>query len=250
VSGDLKVSRLAGQAMAQAMYPYTFGIVSNDHGMEGKGLGTGVGVVWRGTYLIATAKHVVKDTASQRIYYLLPQNTLRIEESSASVAWTQVSWQPRCTLENPRILHGDRDIAVILLPEQQEPAAKNHFYKLEESQASPAVGTNVGYMGYPVASAQPLGKNYGAMPSYAFGHICVANCKYDTRQEFAVRYEPGDDLDPHGFSGSGIWYSRSTGNIWSPQVSLAGLVSNYYRRSQVLISCRIEILTGFLAANL
>ncbi len=250
MADNLKVSHLAGQAMAQAMYPYTFGIVSDFHGLEGKGLGTGVGVVWRGTYLIATAKHVVEDTAPQRIYYLLPQNTLRVEGSSTSVDLTQVSWQPRCTLENPRILHGDRDIAVILLPEQQEPAASNHFYELEESQATPSVGSNIAYMGYPAASAQPLGKNYGAMPSYAFGDICLANCEYDTRQEFAARYEPGDDLDPHGFSGSGIWHSHSTGKIWSPQISLVGLVTNYYRRSQVLICCRIEILTGFLVANL
>jgi len=250
MADDLNVSRMAGQAMAQAMYPYAFGIVSDYRGMEGKGLGTGVGIVWRGTCLIATAKHVVEDTAPQRIYYLLPRNTLRIEESSVSVDWTQVSWQPRCMLENPRILYAERDIAVVLLPEQPEPAAKNHFYEVEEGQATPAVGTNVGYMGYPAASAQPVGENYGALPSHAFGDICVANCEYDTREEFAVRYAAGNDLDPHGFSGSGVWCSRSAGKIWSPQISLAGLITNYYRASQVLICCRIEILTCFLASNL
>ncbi len=50
------------------MYTRTFGVVSNAEGMEGKGLGTGVSVIWRGKYLIATAKHVVKDTSPERIY--------------------------------------------------------------------------------------------------------------------------------------------------------------------------------------
>jgi hypothetical protein len=236
--------------MAQAMYPYTFGIVSDFQGMEGTGLGTGVGVVWRGTYLIATAKHVVEDSPSQRVYYLLPQETLRVGEPSAPLDRTQVSWQPRCTLENPRILLGDGDFAVILLPEQQEPAASKHYYSLEESQATPALGATVGYMGYPIASRQPLGMNYGALPSYAFGDIyCIAGSKYDTRREFAVGYEPGDDLDPHGFSGSGVWHSGSVGEIWSPQISLAGLVTSYYRRSRVLICCRIQVLISFLKEN-
>jgi hypothetical protein len=74
----------------------------------------------------------------------------------------------------------------------------------------------------------------------------MANCKYDIGKEFAVRYQPGNNIDPHGLSGSGVWYSRSTGKIWSPQISLAGLVTSYYRKSQVLICWRIEILTSFL----
>ena len=250
VEDNFKVDRFAGQAMAQAMYPYAIGIVSDSQGMEGKGLGTGVGVVWRGTYLIVTAKHVVEDTAPDRIYYLLPQDTLRVEPSSASVDWTQVNSQPRRPLENPRILFGDRDVAAIVLPQQREPAARNHFYRIVEGLDTPAIGTNVGYLGYPAASAQPLGKNFVAMPSYAFGEICLPNCDYDQREEFALSYEPGDELDPHGFSGSGIWCSRAAGKIWSPQISLAGLATSYYRRSKVLICCRIEILTGFLAANL
>jgi hypothetical protein len=75
--------------MGQAMYPYTFGIISDYKGMEGRGLGTGVGVVWRGKFLIATAKHVIEDTASQRLYYLLPHDSVQIPESSASADWSQ-----------------------------------------------------------------------------------------------------------------------------------------------------------------
>jgi hypothetical protein len=45
---DLKLEHLAGHAMAQAMFPFTFGIVGDaSGGREGRGLGTGIGVRWR-----------------------------------------------------------------------------------------------------------------------------------------------------------------------------------------------------------
>jgi hypothetical protein len=247
---DLKVGRAAGQAMAHAMYRHTFGIVSDYQGMEGRGLGTGVGVVWRGTFMIATAKHAIADTAPQKLYYLLPGGTLEIPESQASIDWSKVRYQLRFILEKPRVLYASGDVAVILLPEQPTPAGKSHLYELEENQTTPAVDTNVGFLGYPAAAALPVGANYAAMPSHAFGKICAPGCEYDAGREFAVRYEPGDDLDPHGFSGSGVWYSRSTGKVWSPQICLAGIVTHYYRVSQVLICARIETLTAFLAGNL
>jgi len=250
VGDDIKVGRLAGNAMAQAMYPYTFGIISDYRGMEGRGLGTGVGLVWRGNFLIATAKHVISDTPAQRIYYLLPQDSLQTPDSQASADWSKVRYGLRHVLESPQILYCDADLAAILLPEQPNLTARNHFYNLDESPCGPPVNTAVGYLGYPAAAAHPVGSNYAAMPSHGFGKVCLANCEYDLPTEFAVEYVPGDELDPHGFSGSGVWYSLSAGVVWSPEVCLAGLVTNYYRTTQVLICARVETLARFLSANL
>jgi len=248
--GEDKIRRQAGNAVAQAMYNYTFGIVADIEGSEGKGLGTGVGVIWQGEYLISTARHVIEGTPPHRIYYLLPQDSLQIEESSASIDWTRCKWQVRKSLENPRILYSTADdLAVIVLPEQLEDAGKRHFYGLDEHHATPPVNMHVGYLGYPSARARPIGKNYAALPCHSFGEICTPNCNYDLSREFAITYIPGPDLDPHGFSGSGAWYSSSEGTVWSPQIRLAGLVTNYYRESQVLICCRIERLTAFLTEN-
>jgi hypothetical protein len=250
VAAEEKLGLLAGIAMAQAMFTYTFGIVADSQGSEGKGLGTGVGLIWQGKYLIATAKHVIEDTPAQRIYYFLPQDSLQIEESSASIDWTRGKWQVRHSLENPRILYSTTDdLAVIVPPEQLEDAGKRHFYRLDEHHAAPPLNTTVGYLGYPSARAQPFRENYAATPCHSFGEICTPNCNYDLSCEFAITYSPGPDLDPRGFSGSGAWYSRSEGVVWSPQIRLAGLVTNYYRKSQVLICCRIERLTSFLAEN-
>lgn len=156
----------------------------------------------------------------------------------------------RCSLENPRILCSTTDdLAAIVLPEQVEDAGKRHFYELDELHATPPINTTIGHLGYLTARAQPFGENYAATPCHSFGEICTPNCDYDLSREFAITYSPGPDLDPGGFSGSGAWYSRSEGAVWSPQIGLAGLVTNYYRESQVLICCRIERLTSFLAED-
>lgn len=248
MTAEEKIGLLAGNAMAQAMFTYTFGIVADSQGLEGRGLGTGVGVIWQGKYLIATAKHVIEDTPTQRIYYLLPGDSLQIGESSASIDWTRCRWQKRFLLENPRILYNATDdLAVIVLPEQLEDAGKRHFYGLDEDHATPSVNTTVGYLGYPFACAQQFRGNYAATPYHSFGQICTPNCNYDLSREFAIAYSPGPSLDPHGLSGSGTWHSSSRTKVWSPQIRLAGLVTNYYRNSQVLICFRIERLVSFLA---
>lgn len=236
--------------MAQAMYPYTFGIVSDHNGVEGRGIGTGVGIVWHGNFLIATAKHVIEDTPPQRLYYLLPQRTLQIPESSASADWSQVRYGPRHVLDEARIHYAAADLAVIALPSQPKSTAEDHFYNIGEDERTPPVDTHLGYFGYPAAAAYPIGENFAARPSHGFGRIRRATCRYDPDKEIAVEYVPGDDLDPHGFSGSGVWYSRSSGKVWSPQVSLAGVVTGYYRKSQILICQRVETLVQFLSSTL
>lgn len=235
--------------MAQGMFTYTFGIVADSQGSEGKGLGTGVGITWQGKYLIATAKHVIEDTPPERIYYLLPGDSLQVEDSSASIDWTRCKLRVRHSLENPRILYSSDDLAAIVLPEQLEEAGKGHFYELDELHATPSVNTTIGYLGYPSACARAFGENYAAAPCHSFGEIRTPTCDYDLSCEFAIAYNPGPDLDPRGFSGSGAWHSRSEGRIWSPRVCLAGLITHYYRESQVLICCRIERLTSFLSQN-
>ena len=248
MASDEELGVQAEKAMAQAMFRYTFGIVGDYQGSEGKGIGAGVGLIWRNRYLIATAKHVIEDTPPQRIYYFLPQHPLQIEESSASVDWAGCKWQVRCTLENPQISYSPTDdLAIIGLPEQLEEAGKEHFYKLGENRTTPPCGTLVGYMGYPSARAQPFGKNYAVTPCHSFGEICAPSCSYDLSREFAITYPPGTELEPRGFSGSGAWYSRPAGIVWSPSPRLAGILTNYYRQSQVLICCRIERLLWFLA---
>ena len=49
------LNKVADLAVTNAMSRYTFGIIGNGKdGSEGKGIATGIGVLWKGTYLILT----------------------------------------------------------------------------------------------------------------------------------------------------------------------------------------------------
>ena len=55
------INDAADVALSNAMYRYTFGIVGNgEGGLEGRGIGTGIGVSWRGQFLILTAAHTME----------------------------------------------------------------------------------------------------------------------------------------------------------------------------------------------
>jgi hypothetical protein len=144
------------------------------------------------------------------------------------------------------VLLGEEDLAAVVIPDQ-EPATKlSHFYIVDEAHLSPAVGTEVGYLGYPRARAEPFGESFLVSSYHEFGSICVGQSAHDLNHEFLVTYRPGDDLDPQGFSGSGVWYSGSTGLVWSPQIRLAGLITRYDGAHQVLTAYRVEQLVDFL----
>jgi hypothetical protein len=244
MTDDFTIQRTAGYAMAHAMSRFTFGIVGDAGGREGRSLGTGVGLLWGGSSLILTAAHTLETTPYERLYFFLPVNELQIADSAASVNWTQVRFQNRQQVENPQVLLGDDDLAAILIPDQPREITERHFYSLDADHQTPGIGTEVGYMGYPGARAQPIGKNFGANLFADFGDICQGSGH--TQSEFIVRYRPGSDPDPHGLSGSGIWQSCSTGKVWTPQIALAGLVTKYVPGEQVLVCYRVETIIDFL----
>jgi hypothetical protein len=157
-----------------------------------------------------------------------------------------VKFQYRWQLASSKVLLGDEDLAAIMIPDQEQATKLNHFYSIDEAHRTPAVGTEVGYLGYPRAKVEPLGENFLVSPCHEFGNICVGQTAHDPNQELLVTYRPGDDLDPHGFSGSGVWYSGSTGIVWSPQIRLAGLITRYDGAHQVLTAYRVEQLVDFL----
>lgn len=154
-------------------------------------------------------------------------------------------FQKRFTLSNLEVrLAENEDIAVILLPPQPDEASQNHFIRVAETDVSAPVGTQVGYLGLPAICATPHGENFMAMPYCNFGEVCpqAGNCD----NTMLIHYEPGPDLDPQGLSGSGIWYSPSSGKIWAPQLALVGLVTEYDLETERLVGYRVETLIQFL----
>jgi hypothetical protein len=245
------VEHMAGQAVAHAVAPYTFGIIQNDRvGSEGREIGTGFGVRWKENFLILTAAHTLQQTPDEMLYYLLPPlKGLQMVDSA------NVVWQERVQLENPRILLSDDtpndDLAAIILPAQPPAIGEAHFYKLDESHVSPNLGCEVLFLGYPGVRAKKIGDNYVAMLYYDCGETCagVPDEDYDPGVHLLVGHPSAEDVDPHGLSGSGIWCSRSTGPVWSPNVRLAGLVTHYFADRKALRGYRVEAVLGFLRSK-
>jgi hypothetical protein len=78
-------------ALANAMYRHTFGIVVDGRfGAEGCGLGSGIGVLWKNTYLILTADRVVAGTPFDRLYFLLPDEALEFAGSTIASGFRPV----------------------------------------------------------------------------------------------------------------------------------------------------------------
>jgi hypothetical protein len=105
MSYESDINRAATEAMAHAMYAYTYGIVGDArHGLEGRGLGTGIGIHWRDGDYILTAAHTVEATPYERMYFFLPSESLVIADSFSSINWSRVQQRERLQLENPRVV--------------------------------------------------------------------------------------------------------------------------------------------------
>jgi hypothetical protein len=249
-----KIEQMAGQAMAYAVAPYTFGIIQNDHlGREAREIGTGFGVRWKGRPLILTAAHTVWQTPDEMLYYLLPIiKGVEILDSTATTVVGSEFYQERVQLEKPVILLSDADshddLAAILLPTQPRQVIEAHFYEFDEKHVTPDVGCSVIFLGYPATRSEHYGANYVANPHYDCGEICVGtrDKDYDPSLHFLIRYSSSKAVDPHGLSGSGVWFSPPIGMIWSPNVHLAGLLTHYFEDKKALRCYRVETVLSFL----
>ncbi len=236
------------------MYRYTFGIVGNGKGgLEGGGLGTGIGVSWRGHFLILTAAHTMETTAYEQLYILLPHESLVTPASSIRTDWTLPPsiGNTRVQFNDPQVLlDSDRDLAAFVLPSQDLEQARRHFYILDESQTTPPPVTQIGFLGYPKATRLTMGLNFVATPYSSCGPMMAVPPGNDPDSQIAISYPSSASVDPHGVSGSGLWLPTcATVGLWTPEVSLVGLITHYDPQPQVLLGYRVEELVTFLKTH-
>jgi len=110
---DHHISEAATEALSNAMYRYTFGIVGHGlRGAEGQGLGTGVGMFWENTYMIVTAAHTIEITPYEQLYFLLPDESLQFQGSSITPKLSPIAMRKEEAI--PTV---SGDLAVTLEPE-------------------------------------------------------------------------------------------------------------------------------------
>ncbi|MEK6285962.1 MAG: hypothetical protein AABO57_09505 [Acidobacteriota bacterium] len=242
------VERFAQRAWVNAMYAYSFGIVGNLNGHEGRSLGTGIGVCWNDIHLVLTAAHTLADTPVDRLYLMVPASTLEIGDSLADVDRSKVLVQTRGQFEGSRVvISKENDLAAVVLPHQSDDATQ-HFYRFDSRRTIAPPGTVVGLFGYPACRAKPMGvrANYAVLPFCDLGQVCIGPINHNHKTQLLVKYYAGAEVDPHGLSGGGIWNFKKSSLIWSPKLVLAGLMTNYDRKKGVIIGYRVATLLRFL----
>ena len=238
-------------ALTNAMYRHTFGIVGDDRsGLEGRSLGTGIGVFWKGTFLLLTAAHTVETTPNQQLYFLLPHDTVVFQKDYIHSQTPLPAISRRVQLESQRSFLDD-DLASFVLPEQREENAKQHFYPLDDSHTTPLAARQIGFLGYPGVMSQPVGLNFMALPYSSFGEMAPVPPGYDPSSHIAVSLPTSQSIDPHGLSGCGLWITEHDSKeiLWAPRLRLLGLVYLWEPQYQVLIGYKVERLVSFLKSN-
>jgi hypothetical protein len=242
---SLQVHRVVASAMSR----HTFAIVQpSKYGVENQELATGIGVKWKGQYLLLTAGHVVDFCPEDTLRFFLPARDIQLATTPPEQPLT-VKLRGLVKLRQPTPpVFADHpvDLAAIVLSPQ--PNVEECFAALGECAIMPADNTQVGVFGYPGATKIPMDKNYLASPEHFFGRLNVTGdaCRHEPQQDFTIPY----DLPHHanGYSGSGVWH-WSADPIWSPQPHLCGILATECTIDKVVSGFRIETVVKFLQDN-
>jgi hypothetical protein len=248
------INGAATKALANAMYRHTFGIVvDGKFGAEGQSLGSGIGVLWKGTYLILTADHVVAQTPFERLYFLLPDEALEFGDDDIASGSRTIRMRKRFALEKPEIIESDDDLAAFILPTQAQEMGRNHFYPLDEHHVTPHVTKQIGVLGYPREARVPVGANFMATLFVAFGEMGhpAPSDFTDSESRISISYPTDLALAPGGLSGSGLWLPShaEASALWNPSIRLLGLTTTHDPVAQSMIGYTVEKLVEFLEAN-
>jgi hypothetical protein len=252
-----EVENAAGRLIHEHVYWHTCGITSRRTKSGYPETGTGAAIEWQGRYFVVTANHVISEFPDSDLEFVFrPPGTIAEsdwwqEKSTGPVPLTLATKIPLvCRHANDKI-----DLAALELKET-DVEGRLRFYKLraESKIIRPMINTLCA-IGVPFDSYEQLGSGAVAFRTYAlWGNYVPAGSKrklqIDTRTHFLMEFPPAKNgREPHGFSGAGVWYHDPTiaaPRIWVPSLILAGIITHYFRRSQVLQICRVEKVVNFL----
>jgi hypothetical protein len=204
--------------------------------------------------VLLTANHVVADSNDEQIgFFFRPPGTLKRRD------WWQ-DHHPRGKLAPPlgfrildRFRKPDLDLAALIVSPLLEKAVTVRFYDLVETEKIPRRISSVASIGFPADSKEIVGKNAIAIsPTTIWGNIDRGKWQpdgFDRERNLLLSFARAAlGKHPGGFSGAGIWHhkKRPRGSVWTPNLGLAGMVTHYYPRKQMLLIVRVEAIIAFL----
>ena len=243
-------------AMEEAVAWHTVAIVGNQGSAIGAGIGTGTTVRWRSHALILTAKHVIIGTedANNLWFFFRPQGPLVRAAQSEIKRKPDIGFSVRQSLEIHHVRHSfEDDLSAIEVSPQLEMTKPIRFFDLEGRRQSEPTDEMLA-IGYPSdLKMEVQGGAFAAFMSVEWTEAVVLDegktrslKGYDTERHFAVNYHSADERGPHGFSGAGLWYHAGPTAVWHPNLRLCGIITDYYRSSQLLAALKMGRVFRFL----
>lgn len=256
-------SNAAADGIEEAIAWSTVGIVSGSGDEKWRGIGTGTLVRWKDRHIILTAAHLIAGTLPEDLRFFFREDApiIRLERK----ALLELHGVPTSVLRPFKEIQMDRpvidiDLDLAALPvdgriEKQYPV---RFFCVEEGGVTPAVDHTTILMGFPHDISRVTQKNERVV----FTHVewtQVAPAReglegFEPREHFLAAYcltEKYPDADPHGLSGSAMWFRRSnTPGVWHPNVDIAGVQTAWYRGPCLLRMVRREAVESFLGGQL
>jgi hypothetical protein len=256
-SATKEVENAAGRLIHENVFWHTCGITSRHTKSGHPETGSGAAIEWQGRFFILTANHVISGfTDSDLEFVFRPAGTLAESDWWQSQTTGPVLLTPARKIPFIRRYASDKfDLAAL---EVHETMVEGHlrFYKLraENKIIRPIINTLCA-IGVPFDSYEQLAPGAVTFRPYAlWGNYVPGGSKWkhqiDTRTHLLMEFPPAKNgREPHGFSGAGAWYHDPTikpSHIWVPSLIFAGIITHYFRKSQVLQICRVEKVVSFL----
>jgi len=245
---ESNIGKNAADAMEEAIAWHTVCIISED----GKSIGTGSLIRWRGRKLILTARHVVQDSTNEGLrFHFRPEGTMKRAPLGEVHGHPELRYRQKVKIEIvARHAASSVDLAALELADVLPSRQPARFFDLDVDATAPGAGTVLAFRGYPSDMADEV--HPGALASFAvmdWGQIERPHDldRFDPAAEFLVKFSQAEGgIHARGFSGTGSWYHCHVSEIWHPNLRLAGVCTHYYAPSKLLNFLRVENVTAFL----
>ena len=139
------------------------------------------------------------------------------------------------------------DLLLIELAPSFETVNGSEFFELSEMR-NPEVDMSVYLMGFSQELTKEVMKDRFGMFGY-FEATNIVEKKISTRDFDPTKHFLTDftfteeTVDPRGLSGCGVWTRLPSGpKVWTPNLRLIGIQHGFFKKSQVLVSTRVERL--------
>jgi len=239
------------------------GIVCGSGDQKWRGIGTGTLIRWKEQHLILTAEHVIAGTLVEDLRFFFRQDAPLIRRERSALL--ELPGMPAAALRPFREIELGRsvsdaklDLAALPVDGGMESKYPVRFFTLEPGGTTPGVDHTTIVMGFPHDISRVTKKNERVVFTYVeWTQVAPSRTgleDFEDSNHFLASYrltESYPDADPHGLSGSAMWFRRGdTPLVWHPNIDIAGVTIAWYRRPSLLKMVRREPIECFLTDQL